>query len=897
MSYSNPLFDYDFLYDLSVAQEREIYARITSLTWEETPLEYIEGKVTGGSINVDGKSAVRRTCSLSLVAKDVNISDFYWGLKTKFKLEIGLRNKINKKYPDIIWFKQGLYIITAFTTQKNINNYTINISGKDKMCLLNGDIAGSLPHTTDFGVEEYYDSTTGITTYSDIPIKTIIRESVQNFGNELAKNIIINDIEDAGLELLEYRGDTPIYMLREYNSDVFTNITINKNQPCYLIDDLNTRITISDSRIVYDDLVNLDEDSSISSIIQLSNDIDAHRYKVAKFEYGSIPGYRLTNLTYAGELIGEVGSTITQMLDKLITMLGYFEYYYDLDGRFIFQRKQEYVQTSLDGSQERQEKIIANAAINTELTFNFIGNNLISAISNNPNILNIKNDFAVWGVRKTLAGAELDIHMRYAIDKKPFYYKAYDGTVYTTSHLNNSQYVDWREIIFQMAKDYRRHYHDDDFLYQIEQNNIFNNINLYPGGKTGYEQYYVDLEGFWRLLYDTNPELNIRGITLGEINDDIEKLYIKYPYKKATEEDLKNVDLNDLYIIYKGQLCPFVKGYCHLDKNGIYFFKTSEGKMNQGTSSQEILNTVNIKDIYIKNAEDFLINNQPFNVLINHEGTTREPVSVFQQSTSISGMNNDYLLFIEACFKEVDKNLLYIRNTEYIPFEDLTADIKNYYYKDGQYQDKIYTYKSIDNYGNITDETLISEDVIYCEGYYNYNRDSTTGNYWAKEVSQNPEQLLFWFDFLDGEGSDIAKYSVPAIGSRTKAVKDTNVKSIYYREIPTTIFQNGIEIYEHQPGYTYVQLQNTMENLFTISSKGISAKERIEEFLNDYIYCAANVNITALPVYFLKPNSRIRIHDEDSQISGEYLVDKFTIPLTHNGTMSITATKVVEDII
>jgi hypothetical protein len=38
-----------------------------------------------------------------------------------------------------------------------------------------------------------------------------------------------------------------------------------------------------------------------------------------------------------------------------------------------------------------------------------------------------------------------------------------------------------------MARDYRKHYHDDDFLYQIERNNIFNNINLYPGGKTGYE--------------------------------------------------------------------------------------------------------------------------------------------------------------------------------------------------------------------------------------------------------------------------------------------------------------------------------------------------------------------------------------------------------------------------
>jgi hypothetical protein len=69
------------------------------------PIEYIEGKVTSGSINVDGSSAVRRSCNLTLVAKDVNINEFYWGLKNKFKLEVGLRNFINKNYPEIIWFK------------------------------------------------------------------------------------------------------------------------------------------------------------------------------------------------------------------------------------------------------------------------------------------------------------------------------------------------------------------------------------------------------------------------------------------------------------------------------------------------------------------------------------------------------------------------------------------------------------------------------------------------------------------------------------------------------------------------------------------------------------------------------------------------------------------------
>jgi hypothetical protein len=67
-------------------------------------LEKIEGKITGGSINIDGNSSLRRTCNLSLVAKDVNITDFYWGISNKFKLEIGLKNFINSNYPDIIWF-------------------------------------------------------------------------------------------------------------------------------------------------------------------------------------------------------------------------------------------------------------------------------------------------------------------------------------------------------------------------------------------------------------------------------------------------------------------------------------------------------------------------------------------------------------------------------------------------------------------------------------------------------------------------------------------------------------------------------------------------------------------------------------------------------------------------
>jgi hypothetical protein len=50
-----------------------------------------------------------------------------------------------------------------------------------------------------------------------------------------------------------------------------------------------------------------------------------------------------------------------------------------------------------------------------------------------------------------------------------------------------------------------------------------------------------------------------------------------------------------------------------------------------------------------------------------------------------------------------------------------------------------------------------------------------------------------------------------------------------------------------------------MENLFTVSSKGKSAKERIEELLYNHLYCNENISVTALPVYHLEPNTRILI--------------------------------------
>ena len=319
---NNPLLDKNFLKELDEHKSHEIYARITALSTKELPIEYIEGKVTGGSINIDGTSAVRRTCNLSMIAQDVNINEFYWGLHNKFKLEIGLKNNISSIYPDIIWFPQGIYVITTFTTALSTSGFNISIAGKDKMCLLNGEVGGSLPASIDFGTEEYVDLKNETTTYTKIPIKKIIKEAVHAYALEPYYNIIINDLEDSGLELLEYRGEEPLYLLYDVDAGVYNQMYFDGETECYL-ESTGGKTTLDSLKNYNKRVDNLVDDAPTR--IKLSSG-GSVVYTVAKVEYGQTAGYRITDLVYPGDLINNVGESLTSILDKIVKMLGNFEF-------------------------------------------------------------------------------------------------------------------------------------------------------------------------------------------------------------------------------------------------------------------------------------------------------------------------------------------------------------------------------------------------------------------------------------------------------------------------------------------------------------------------------------------------------------------------------------------
>jgi hypothetical protein len=63
------LLDKNFLKQLDAENQKEVYAKIISLNIHEEPIESIEGKIIGGSISLDGSSAVRRSGNLTMVTQ------------------------------------------------------------------------------------------------------------------------------------------------------------------------------------------------------------------------------------------------------------------------------------------------------------------------------------------------------------------------------------------------------------------------------------------------------------------------------------------------------------------------------------------------------------------------------------------------------------------------------------------------------------------------------------------------------------------------------------------------------------------------------------------------------------------------------------------------------------
>jgi len=142
----------------------------------------------------------------------------------------------------------------------------------------------------------------------------------------------------------------------------------------------------------------------------------------------------MTLLVYPDELKGEIGDSVTSILDKIVNFLGDYEYFYDLNGQFVFQGKPAYIKTPWNGTINLvNENYVDPSEIYSKVAYTFDDAVLTTQYQNTPNLNNIKNDYTIWGERKSLSGNTVKFHGRYAIDNIPTEYTDFNGYTWTAS--------------------------------------------------------------------------------------------------------------------------------------------------------------------------------------------------------------------------------------------------------------------------------------------------------------------------------------------------------------------------------------------------------------------------------------------------------------------------------
>lgn len=390
MTYNFPyLKDSAFLKKFDEIKLKEQYVKLIVLTFDEKPVQQIQGKVTGGNFTLDGSSGMRRTGNLTMIADEennlINIKNLL-SINKKIEVLIGFINTTNEylEYP-MIWFPQGVYvIISPNISHTNSEGITISLTLHDKMALLNGECGGVFPASVVFNEVEDIDQN-GEIIITEPTVYQIIQELVNHFGGEQLGKIIISDIDDKIKKVMKWTGSTPLYLYQQVaaNGTIYNSFSTNYQQ--------------------------LVERQKIG------------KGTIKEFAYGQNIGYILTDFSYPGELVGNAGETVVTILDKIKNVLGNYEYFYDIDGNFRFQEIKNYLNTSYSTFLINEININNYLVDYTggESVYTFENGSIIQSYSNSPQYQQIKNDFVVWGKRTSIEGQDIPIRYHLSIDSKP----------------------------------------------------------------------------------------------------------------------------------------------------------------------------------------------------------------------------------------------------------------------------------------------------------------------------------------------------------------------------------------------------------------------------------------------------------------------------------------------
>ena len=164
----------------------------------------------------------------------------------------------------------------------------------------------------------------------------------------------------------------------------------------------------------------------------------------------------------------------------------------------------------------------------------------------------------------------------------------------------------------------------------------------------------------------------------------------------------------------------------------------------------------------------------------------------------------------------------------------------------------------------------------------------------------------YFFDMIDSSSPTWGEYSVKNIGRRTNVNVSEGVNCIFEPHIPDYAFVNvsGLTTQERRKKYTeladiaetIIQVTDMFHKNFATGGFKHSAYEQIRYDLQQHTSYQNTISVTAIPCFYLEPNTRIELNDHSTNTFGDYIVKSISIPLGTNSNMSVSLSKAMQRI-
>lgn len=190
------------------------------------------------------------------------------------------------------------------------------------------------------------------------------------------------------------------------------------------------------------------------------------------------------------------------------------------------------------------------------------------------------------------------------------------------------------------------------------------------------------------------------------------------------------------------------------------------------------------------------------------------------------------------------------------------------------------------------------------ENYWPRIYDLVNQKFWGEEEDESLQAKVltqgdYFLDFIDSSTS-LGKYNVNNIGRRTDVVVDEDINCLFEPEIPNIVFLN-LDLADSEPddfdklrnecidsGQPYAQTRGEIYNAFMTGGYHNGAYNRICAELYTHTTYQKTISLTAIPNYYLEPNSRVRVNDSITNTFGSFMIQNISLPLDIGSVMSVT---------